>query len=47
MLAIGREGKFKANPHGETELVPGDVAVVVGPREKVARAAGLFHERQN
>ncbi len=46
MLAIGREGKFKANPHGEAELLPGDVAVVVGPRDKVARVAGLFHEGQ-
>ncbi len=42
MLAIGRDGKFRANPHGEAQLLPGDVAVVVGPRDRLANAADLF-----
>ncbi|WP_418791692.1 cation:proton antiporter [Phosphitispora sp. TUW77] len=44
MLAIGREGKFKANPHGQARVLSGDVAVIAGPREKVARVAELFSE---
>lgn len=45
-LAVRRGSRVIPNPHGDTELLPGDIVVVVGTRNKITKVSGLFKTSQ-